>query len=63
MDELETLILTDNLHCTALRKDGTIFNIRHCDDAVRDTTDYVSELANADGKGAGMKIKQFMRIA
>ncbi|KAA6358606.1 MAG: hypothetical protein EZS28_045868, partial [Streblomastix strix] len=38
-------------------------SIRYEDGSVRDATDYVSELVNADGEGEGMKIKHFQHIA
>ncbi|KAA6360843.1 MAG: hypothetical protein EZS28_043629, partial [Streblomastix strix] len=39
-----------------------ILSIRYEDGSVRDATDYVSELVNADGEGEGMKIKHFQHI-
>ncbi|KAA6355813.1 MAG: hypothetical protein EZS28_048660 [Streblomastix strix] len=63
VSELKTLILTKKTHFTALNKDGRILSIRYEDGSVRDATDYVSELVNADGEGEGMKIKHFQYIA
>ncbi|KAA6402948.1 MAG: hypothetical protein EZS28_001527 [Streblomastix strix] len=59
IDQLNTLIITKKTHFTALNKDGRILSIRYEDGSVRDATDYVSELINADGVGEGMKIKHF----
>jgi hypothetical protein len=43
------LILTKKTQYTALRDDGRIYSIKYEDGSVRDATDYVSELVNADG--------------
>ncbi|KAA6378763.1 MAG: hypothetical protein EZS28_025711 [Streblomastix strix] len=60
---LKTLILTKKTRYTALRDDGRIYSIKYEDGSVRDATDYVSELVNADGQGAGMIIKHFANVA
>ncbi|KAA6403767.1 MAG: hypothetical protein EZS28_000705 [Streblomastix strix] len=63
VSELNTLILTKKTHFTALNEDGRIYSIKYEDGSVRDATDYVSELVNADGEGEGMKIKHFAHVA
>ncbi|KAA6392825.1 MAG: hypothetical protein EZS28_011653 [Streblomastix strix] len=63
VDQLNALILTKKTHFTALNKDGRILSIRYEDGSVRDATDYVSELVNADGEGEGMKIKHYQQVS
>ncbi|KAA6371740.1 MAG: hypothetical protein EZS28_032734, partial [Streblomastix strix] len=63
VSELNTLILTKKTHFTALNEDGRILSIRYDDGSVRDATDYVSELVNADGEGEGLKIKNFAHVS
>ncbi|KAA6397485.1 MAG: hypothetical protein EZS28_006989 [Streblomastix strix] len=59
LSEMTTSIVGDWGYISVLKKDGQIININFRDEVDCDVTDYITELANADGALSGMKIKEF----